>query len=241
MYNIVIALLSGILVSLILIIPVGLSLWISIPIGLILAVGLYLLLTRYVMGKVTALMDTVQKDVQGGRIEKAIKVLESGLKYAPWQIYVKGQVNSQIGMILFLKRDFAEAFPYLQKGFIKNWAAMGMLAVCYMKRNKNSKMIDTFENAVAVNKKEPLLWNLYGFCLEHIGEKEKAIDAMEKGVKKCGGHELLESNLDLLREGKKMKMMAWGELWYQFHLEKTGAIIKQQTKAIQGRRKIVRQ
>lgn len=241
MLNIAIALLAGILVSVILIVPVDLNLWVSILIGLIVTAGLYLLLTRLVMAKVTALMDTVQKDVQAGRVEKAIKVLESGLKYGPWQIYVKGQINSQIGTILFLKRDFAEAFPYLQKGFVKNWAAMGMLAVCYMKRNKNSKMIDTFENAVTVNKKEPLLWNLYGFCLEHVGEKEKAISVMEKGVKKCGGHELLESNLDLLREGKKMKMMAWGELWYQFHLEKTGAIIKQQTKAIQGRRKIVRQ
>ena len=241
MYNIALALLAGILVSVLLIFAVELNIWISLLIGFILIAGLYLLLTRYVMGKVTALMDTVQKDVQAGRVEKAIKVLESGLKYGPWQIYVTGQINSQIGMILFLKRDFAEAFPYLEKGFIKNWAAMGMLAVTYMKRNKNSKMIDTFESAVTVNKKEPLLWNLYGFCLEHVGEKEKAIAVMEKGVKKVGGHELLEANLDLLRDGKKMKMMAWGELWYQFHLEKTGAIIKQQTKAIQGRRKIVRQ
>jgi len=29
-------------------------------------------------------------------------------------------------------------------------------------------------------------------------------------------------------------------MWLQFHLEKPGAMIKHQTKAIQGRRKIVR-
>jgi hypothetical protein len=35
-------------------------------------------------------------------------------------------------------------------------------------------------------------------------------------------------------------MLAYGEMWYQFHLEKPGSIVRQQTKAIQGRRKIVR-
>jgi tetratricopeptide (TPR) repeat protein len=201
--------------------------------------GTFVVIARIVMKKVTALMDVAQRDIQAARVEKSIKVLESGLKYAPWQIYVKGQILSQIGMIYFLKRDFAEAFPYLEKGFVKNWPAMGMLAVTYMKRNKTSKMIDTFENALAASKKEPLLWNLYGYCLDQVGERDKAIAAMEKGVKKVGGHELLESNLALYKEGKKMKMMDWGDLWYQFHLEKTGAIIKKQTKAIQGRRKMV--
>jgi hypothetical protein len=35
-----------------------------------------------------------------------------------------------------------------------------------------------------------------------------------------------------------MKMMEWGELWYQFHLEKTGNLVKEQTRAMQGRRKM---
>jgi hypothetical protein len=37
-----------------------------------------------------------------------------------------------------------------------------------------------------------------------------------------------------------MKMKGYGDLWLQFHLEKPGTLIKQQTKAVQGRRKIVR-
>jgi hypothetical protein len=43
-----------------------------------------------------------------------------------------------------------------------------------------------------------------------------------------------------LKTGKKMKMKGYGDLWLQFHLEKPGTLIKQQTKAVQGRRKIVR-
>ena len=55
---------------------------------------------------------------------------------------------------------------------------------------------------------------------------------MEKGLKKVGANENLQVNLEALREGRRMKMMVYGDMWYQFHLEKPGALIKQQTKAI---------
>jgi tetratricopeptide (TPR) repeat protein len=240
MYNFAISLLLSVLVTIVLGILVGLNIWIATAIGVAVFAGTYILATRYVMKKIGALMETAQRDLQAGRGEKAVKTLQSGFKYAPWQFYIKGQLNAQIGTVLYLKRDFAEAFEYLQKGFVRHWVAMGMLAICYMKRNKPAKMIETFEKATAATRKEPMLWNLYGYCLERVGEKEKAIAAMEKGVKKVGGHELLQANLDALKEGRKMKMLGWGDIWYQFHLEKQGTLIRQQTKAIQGRRKIVR-
>ena len=37
-----------------------------------------------------------------------------------------------------------------------------------------------------------------------------------------------------------MKMQDYGDVWYQFQLEKQGALIRKHTKAMQGRRKIVR-
>jgi tetratricopeptide (TPR) repeat protein len=238
MLGLALALLLGIVVNLVLHLAVDLSLWISSLISLVVFALAYFVVMRVVMGKIAALMETVQHDIQAGRVEKAIKVLQSGFKYAPWQFYVKAQLNAQIGVILYLKRDFTEAFDYLQKGFVRHWMAMGMLAICYMKRNKTSQMIDTFEKATAVTRKEPLLWNLYAFCLEKVGEKEKAIAALEKGLKKISDERLQES-LAALKEGKKMPMMDYGEMWYQFHLEKTGAIIKQQTRAIQGRRRTI--
>ena len=240
MYNFAISLLLAIAVTAVLGYLVGLNIWIASAIGVAVFAGAYILATRYVMKQIGVLMETAQRDLQAGRGEKAVKTLQSGFKYAPWQFYIKGQLNAQIGTVLYLKRDFAEAFEYLQKGFVRHWVAMGMLAICYMKRNKTAKMIETFEKATAATRKEPMLWNLYGYCLERVGEKKKAIAAMEKGVKKVGGHELLQSNLDALKEGRKMKMLGWGDLWYQLHLEKQGTLIRQQTKAIQGRRKIVR-
>jgi len=239
MLNLIISLFVSTLFAVALNILAGLNIWISILISLAVFAGIYILLFRYAMKKLSGLMETAQRDIQAGRTEKAIKTLQSGFKYSRWQFYISSQINAQIGTILYLKRDFTEAFEYLQKGFVRHWMAMGMLAICYMKRNKPGKMIETFDKALTVTKKEPLLWNLYAFCLEKVGEKEKAISVMEKGLKKISD-ERLQANLEALKEGRKMKMKAYGDMWYQFHLEKPGALIKQQTKAIQGRRKIVR-
>jgi tetratricopeptide (TPR) repeat protein len=237
MYNLLISLAIG-LISGALVAFSPLGVWGGLVVCLVLMTASFIIGTRLVMKKVAAIMEVMQKDLQANRPEKAIKVLESALVYSRWQFYLKGQVRSQIGMIHFLRREFATAFEFLQEGFIRNWPAMGMLAVTYMKKNKSSLMTETFEKAVAANKKEPMLWNLYAYCLEETGQHGKAIEVMEKGLKKAGANDLLKANLALLREGKKMKMMEWGELWYQFHLEKTGNLVKEQTRAMQGRRKM---
>lgn len=240
MINMVIALLLGTLCTLALNVLADVNLWLSMLAGLAVFTVAYILLIRYVMKKVSDLMEIAQRDLQAGRFEKAVKTMESGYKYSSWQFFVRPQLNAQIGTILYLKRDFGTAFDYLKKAFVRHWVAQAMLAICYMKRNKPSQMIDTFEKATTVTRKEPLLWNLYAYCLEYIGERGKAIEVLERGLKKVGSNETLQENVEALREGKKMKMRDYGDMWYQFHLEKPGALIKQQTRAIQGRRKIVR-
>lgn len=240
MFNLIISLLlsSGTLVGLHLL--AGLNLWISAGIAMVVFTVVFIIVTRIVMKKVGHLMETAQRDLQAGRTEKAIKILESGYRLSKWQFYVKGQIDAQIGTLLFMKRDFSKAFDYLKKGFVRHWIAMGMLGVCYMKRNQVGKMIETFDKAVSATKKEPLLWNLYAYCLERVGEKDKAISVMQKGIKKTGGDERLEANLEALKAGRKMKMRAYGDMWLQFHLEKPGNLVKEQSRSVMGRRKIVR-
>ena len=240
MFNLLISLAAFALVAVALYFTTGIGIVYSSLIGLVVFATVYFLLMRMIMKKVGAVMEIAQRDLQNNRVEKVIKTLEGGLELGQWQFFVRPQINAQIGTVLYLKKDFAEAFEYLKKGFVRHWVAMGMLAITYMKKNKNQKMIETFEKGVSGSKKEPVLWNLYAYCLEKTGEREKAISVMERAIKKIPDHELLKANLEALREGRKMKMMPYGDLWYQFHLEKTGAIMKQQTRAVQGRRKMVR-
>lgn len=213
----------------------------AIILGAIAFAGIYAVVLRQVMLKINVAIEVAQKDLAANRTEKAIRIIEEvQRKFGPWQFYVKQQMNSQIGSIYYLKREFGKAFDYLDKGFSRHWVGMAMLAICYMKRTQSGKMIDTFEKAVALTRKEPLLWSLYAFCLEKIGERDKAVKVMERGLKKLKGDERMEENLALLKEGKKMKMQPYGDLWFQFHLEKTGTLMRLHTKAVQGRRKMVR-
>ncbi len=234
MYNILIAAAAGVAVLLIMLL-VKLPWWGALLIGLAVFIATFLILARLTMKKVMAAIETAGKDLQGQRFEKAIRELKDALKYGKWQMYVEGQLNSQIGMIYYMKRDFSNAFPYLEKSFFKNWAAMAMLAICYMKRQKKDKMIATFEKAVQWSPKESLLWNIYAYCLNECGETGKAKDVIAKGLKKLPGDVPLKENLENLNQGKKMKMRNYGDMWFQFHLESVAALQKHQMASMGGR------
>ena len=234
MYNILISAAAAVAVLVILLL-VKLPWWGCLLVALALFGGLFVLLSRITMKKVMAIIETAGKDLQGQRFEKAVRELKDALKYGKWQIYVNGQLNSQIGMIYYMKRDFSNAFPYLEKSFFKNWAAMGMLAICYMKRQKKDKMVATFEKAVMGSPKESLLWNLYAYCLNECGDTTKAKEALEKGLKKLPGDAALKENLENLQQGKKLKMRSFGDMWFQFHLESMATIQKHQMAAMGGR------
>jgi len=242
MYNLLISFGAASVVFLVLFFAANLSPWICLLAAFSVVAASYILIARYIMKRVQGIMESAGKDLQGQRIEKAVRTLQGGLQYGSWQLSVAGQLNAQIGMIYYMKRDFSNAFPYLEKSFAKNWIALGMLAVSYMKRNKNDKMKATFEKAVQWSPKESLLWNLYAYCLNEIGETDKAVQTLERGIKKLPGDERISHNIDSLREGKKMKMKQYGDMWLQFHLERQSVIMRQQAAAMGGmaRRKIIR-
>ncbi|WP_243370095.1 hypothetical protein [Geotalea sp. SG265] len=240
MYNLLISAGTAIIVFILMKFAVHLPWWGAFLIALPFFLGSFLLISRIVAKKLEAVMSGAMKDIQAQRFEKGLRELKSAFKYGKWQIYVTGQINSTIGMVYYVKRDFSNAFPYLEKGFFKNWVTMGMLAITYMKRNKKDKMKDTFEKAVVASPKESLLWSLYAYCLSDSGDTGKAKEVLERGLKKLPGDEKLKQNLQLLNEGKKMKMKAYGDMWLQFHLESIGTIQKQQMAAMGVKRRIIR-
>lgn len=242
MYNLLISIGAAIAAFLVLKFVAGLSLTLSLLLAVPFFLVNYFLIARLVMKKVMAIMETANRDLQGQRIEKAVRELQSAYRYGKWQFFVTGQINSQIGVIYYVKRDFSNAFPYLEKSFVKNWVAMGMLAITHMKRNKKEKMLETFEKAVRWTQKESLLWSLYAYCVGEGGDVGKAKQILARGLKKLPGDERLKHNLEALNEGKKMKMRNYGDMWLQFHLEKQSVVMKQQAAAMGGmaKRRIIR-
>lgn len=154
-------------------------------------------------------------------IDEAIKKLEEGYALSRWQFLVRSQIDAHIGVLLFRdKQDFNAAFPYLERSFRRNWLAQAMLAITYMKKHKPEKMEETFEFAVRLSKKEPLLWNVYAYCLDKIKKREKAIEVLGRARKELPNNKFLIENLVALQNDKKMRMKVYNEQWYQFHLEK---------------------
>jgi tetratricopeptide (TPR) repeat protein len=213
--------------------------WGGLLAALLLFMGSFLLIARIVSKKLNELMEPARRDLEAQRLDKGIRGLKEALRLAKWQIYVESQINSAIGSVLYAKREFKEAFPYLEKGFFKDWASMGMLGISYMKRNKPEKMKATFDKALLASPKESLLYALYAYCLNETGESVKACEVLAKGEAKLPGDENIKENLELLRAGKRMKMKGYGDVWYNFHLEPLAALQKQQQKqqlAAMGRR-----
>lgn len=236
MYSILVCAAVGLAVFVVLLTALKLSWWLSFLIALVVFTAAFVLISRIIMKKVMAALELAGKDLQGQRFEKAIRGMKDALRYGPWQVYVSQQINSQIGMAYYIKRDFSNAFPHLEQAFFKNWIAMGMLAICYLKRQKRDKMEKTFEKAVQWNAKESLLWNLYAYCLaEECHDTSKAQEVLERGLKKLPGDAQINENLDNLNNNRKMKMRSFGDLWYQFHLETLGQLQKHQMAAMGGR------
>jgi tetratricopeptide (TPR) repeat protein len=90
-------------------------------------------------------------------------------------------------------------------------------------------MEETFEFAVRLSKKEPLLWNVYAYCLDKIKKREKAIEVLGRARKELPNNKFLIENLVALQNDKKMRMKVYNEQWYQFHLEKPPVQRSQQT------------
>jgi len=105
MYNILISAAAAVAMLLIMILVLKLAWWGSLIVAFIVFGLVFVLFSKITMKKVMASIETAGKDLQAQppRFEKAIRELKEALQYGKWQIYVEGQINSQIGMIYYRK------------------------------------------------------------------------------------------------------------------------------------------
>jgi len=187
----------------------------------LLAVGILAfnyLIGKHFLGKLTAVFQSVEKDLSGGRSEKAVEKLKAGYQYGKWQFFVKEQIDSQIGIILYTGKSFEESAPYLKNAFNKNWMAMSMLGALHYRNQEFDSCFKTMDIAIKKNKKQGFVFALYAFFLTEQGDKDKAIEVLTKGVESNPMDDRLSSSLDALKNGKKLKMQNYGNYWLQMHL-----------------------
>jgi tetratricopeptide (TPR) repeat protein len=166
-------------------------------------------------------MGTVQKELMAQKFDRALQTLQGGFTLAPWQFLVAAQLHSQIGVLRYVRQDFAGAQPHLEKSFSRHGIARAMLAVTHYRKKDLEKMRKVFEEAAKDNKKEGLIFAAWAWIEEKEGKHEQAIAVLARGLKANPGDEKLKAAAQTLQNDKRLKLgKLYGEQWFQFHLEK---------------------
>ncbi|MBQ1924502.1 MAG: hypothetical protein II180_00120 [Proteobacteria bacterium] len=211
----------------------------SVFIGILVFFVLVILISRSVGKKVQAIMQEAQlemkelakiqspetrKRLMPKIMDKAIDIFKKAYKYQHFQPMLAQNINGQIGSIYYIQKRFDDAEPYLAKTFMLNGSAIVMHA-CILYRKKDYKaMKDEFERAVKFSPKQPLLWNVYAWCLmKSDSNVDGAIEVLNRSLVFTRNNEITKTNLDLLKNKGTMKMAEFGEEWYQFLLEEPTA------------------
>lgn len=229
MYNLLISIGSAILMFLLVKIPFDLPYWAGIVPALITLIAIYIVLARKSYRIFETLMMNMQmefqrlgkiKNPQLRSVDKAIEILKSGYPLGKWQFFIVPQLNAQIGVIYYTNNQTKKALPYLEKAFMRHWVARAMLASDYFKKKEYDKMEAIFDEAIKVNKKISLLYNMYAWCLIDINKREKAVSILQKALVILPNDKNLNISLTNLQNDKKIKLNVYGDEWYQFRLEK---------------------
>ena len=230
MRNILFSILAGVVVFAALYVPGLLRLGESIVPGVFVVMVAYFVLARRVFKMVEKIFTEASKSLQAmpPKFDAAITRMESAYEYAPYQIGVRSQVDAQIGVIYFLQKEFTKALPFLRRSLgFGHWLAGAMLAVVYYKKKDQEEMKKTLEVVTRKAKKQGLAWCLRAYLMCQIGEKGAAQDVLVEGVKKTKDDQKVKDALLAVQNNRKIKMRAFKEQWYQFHLERPPAEYQQ--------------
>ncbi len=169
---------------------------------------------------VEALMMKMQTEVQQNRVENAIRILQGGYAHGKWVFLLKGQIDGQIGSLHFMRKEFDKAQPLLEKAWGRHWVAKGMLAALWFRKHKPEQAFKVLDDAIASNKKEPMLYGLKAFMQVKLKDRDGARATLIRGKEKAKNADPLTANLVRLQNGQDLQMWQFGEAWWNFHLEK---------------------
>ena len=222
MINLLLALAAGVLGFLAFYLPGVAHALGSIFPGVVAAIATYILLARRTGKQLEAVMGVAQEAMKARKPERAVQALQDAFALARWQFGIASSLHANIGVLLYFQKKFDEAEPHLRKGasmMIKLWLAQAMLGAILFRRKQYDEMEKVFDGAMRGNKGETLLYAVYAWVENQRGEKKKAIEILQKGLKENPSDEKLKTLLGRAQNDKRLKLDGWGDQWWQFWLE----------------------
>lgn len=236
MYTILVALGVGAVVGAI---WTALGLWktwaFGIVLGLTLAVAVFIVLSRRMARRLEPAFEQVQRQVQQGNMQLALRSLEDLLPLGRWQVLLTGQIHAQMGSLCFTMGDEKRALEHLEKASPRVADGQLFLASLYYRRKDVDKAKQVLDTAIRFNKKQMMLYNVYAWILNKEGEREAAIQQLLRCLKVEKSNEITRDNLQRLQNDKKLNMKRFGMAWYSLQLEKLPAEMRRST-AVTGRK-----
>jgi len=218
--SIVVAILSGVVVgALFRLTGVTHSIAGAITPGVIAMIIAVIFLMRRIGKMINPVVEEAQRHLQGGRQELALKSLREGLRFRRWHPLLESQLRTQIGALLYASSDLDGAIEELKRASSRPWESPAFLGCAHFKKRNEEPMKKAFEKAIKVGDKESLSYTVYAYCLAARGQKDAAVKVLEKGVAKLPADQRLKTNLELVQQGKKMKVAPYGDRWAAFALD----------------------
>ena len=199
----------------------------GIILGTLTAMGSFVLISRQLAKRMEPAMAHMQKQLQAGAHPAAMKSLEEMLPMARWQILLKGQLHAQMGLIALAMDKEDLAMEHLDQAGLRAPDAQLARAALLYRRKKADEADIVLDTAIRANKKQILLYHVRAYMLNREGDKEKALEVLQKAEKVEPSSESTKDNLQRLQNGKKLNMKRFGPQWYMLKLEKMPASMRQ--------------
>ena len=223
MINILFALAALLATCAVLVMPHLLTLKESLVPAVLVGIGTYVVLARRTFRALEVLMMRAATFLQTTppKPEVAIAVMSQGYPLARRQFGIRSQIDTQIGIIYFLQREFNRALPYLSRSTLfGHWMAGAMLGVIQYKKKDVAGMRKTFAQVLRKAKNQGLAHSLYAYLLVQVGDRDGAQAVLSAAAQRPGADPRVKEGLLALQNGRKLKMRSYAEQWYQFHLER---------------------
>ena len=196
-------------------------------VGVLAAVTCFIVLSRILAKRFEPRFLQAQKQLQSGSTQLAVSTLEDLLPLARWQVMLRGQIYAQLGILAYGMEDEKRAVEYLEKASYRAADAQMALAAILFRRKEQKRAFDVMEATIKANKKQILNYHAYAFMLNKSGQRDKAIEELQRGLKVEPSNESTKDNLLRLQNDRKLNMKRFGMQWYALRLEKPPASMRQ--------------
>lgn len=190
-----------------------------VPAVLVFTVALVAILLR-VKRSVDALVGGVVPLLEQRRVQEAEDYLDGIRKrFGRWMPLLDGQIEAQMGMIDYFQLRFDKALPKLQKGKWQNWVAQVCIGAIHFRKGRKDEAWEVLEKAIGTGSKEPMTYVVYAMLLTRSGNRDKALDVLNRGLKALPDSKQLQELKGRIANKKKIKPAMLGDGWGQFFPE----------------------